>query len=691
MYWTSWKPSRDSFNGLGANFYPSVSPIWWLPYSTSAIANLPQDITINGVTVSPSFRYEASNATASAWTATVGSNLSIASTGTDPNVGRDTPLLSATDTAVRMMGGTVFECANGSDTQIDTEDIVIELFGSFGNTASVQQLMGTYNGSTGVGWRTYTNSTQIITQLVISTNLNMVTNLDAAESYQYLAFFVDRSEASTNGCKWYKNGILNNSANPSVASGSISNANKFVIGSSTAYGNKVNDTSDLIYCAMYKRSNWFAGGAQNATDWEIVARTRTAQLAGVMPSIYQGTEPPTTKTRASTAFLDKTSGNARKIFLVGGGWPRVCRRTNYTGTSAGLLVEDGKTNAFGSSIDPTNLTYWTRNNLATPTNSLDLPWLTTVSATVANQSSVDIIPDGYTTYHGLEATASVTTGDWIASIFAKAVNRNWLNIQDVTLGIGATFDLSNGVVGTTTGSCTPKIESWGNGWYRCWIYFVGTTATHTFRFNSANDTADGYYAGDGTSVGTRIWAPQAELHQGTAFGGGTYPSSPALGTGATTTRNSDRFEYSVGNLTYPLCLQATVAHGPLTISGKNNGSTVVHLTQTAGGSTGSQDHNLGINQATYKVGASTYTASAQVSITGTTTMFDGYTHTLTYDADTNNTLYKMDGLQESTTDTSCTMPTLSPGYLQPGFYGTGRNSLNSSTLISDVKIWNRFR
>lgn len=698
MYWTSWKPNIDSFNGLGATWFPTAdNPIWWAPLNYSSVSNLPQDLTINGITVSPSFRYEGKNATTSGWTATVGPNLTIASTGTDPLVGRDTPLIESADKAVRVMGGTVWDCSNNSAHQVTTEDLVFEIFGAFGTTGGVQNLMGTY-GSSGVGWRLYTNLTQIILQLVISTNTNMIINLDAAESWQHLMFFVDRNDGTSNGCRWYKNGVLNNTAIPSASTGDISNSNPFVIGATAVYGSKVSDTSDIAYCAMYKRSNWFAGGAQNSTDWELVARTRCAQIAGIMPRYYTGTEPPTIKTRTTAGFLDKvnTDTGVRRLFYMGSGWPRICKRTNYSETTAGLLTEGGKTDLLSYSSWPNNATYWTHTNIAAPTvDGVDLPWPTATVYANDISSSVNIIPDGYLGQHGISrtTTSNLSATFYMVSVFAKAVSKNWLRIYNSTAAVGATYNLSSGTTGTITGSCTPGIEPWGNGWYRCWLWFTGTVATHTFVFNSATDTTDSAYSGDGYAIGTKVWKPQVVLGVANSLGSAIYPTTPIINTSTSTTLGADRIEFTTAQPTFPVGMEAVIQPAQNAVAmGSSTNAWTYYNWSAASGTTGNAAIRNHIWATDGKANINVYapTTTVQANFAGTSSILDGYTSLITGNFDTNNVRLKVDRIEEGTPDASATMPSALQ-YLQVGMQGTGANCADNNFLLSDLKIWNKFR
>ena len=65
------------------------------------------------------------------------------------------------------------------------------------------------------------------------------------------------------------------------------------------------------------------------------------------------------------------------------------------------------------------------------------------------------------------------------SVFAKAINRNWMKLDIASgVGAGANFDLVSGTVGTISFPATAaKIESAGNGWYRCSVNFRETSNT----------------------------------------------------------------------------------------------------------------------------------------------------------------------------------------------------------------------
>lgn len=83
-------------------------------------------------------------------------------------------------------------------------------------------------------------------------------------------------------------------------------------------------------------------------------------------------------------------------------------------------------------------------------------------------------------------TYSHTSGDTYSfSVFAKANELKYIQITGNSNAFGngqyANFDLEKGVIGTYTGATsgtTPKIEDYGNGWYRC-HFQVNAAATTT--------------------------------------------------------------------------------------------------------------------------------------------------------------------------------------------------------------------
>ncbi len=682
---------------------PAELPIWYASYTNSGIANLSEDITINGVTVSPSYRYEAKNATTTAWTATVGPDLGVASSGTDILTGRATPLIASADKAVRMMGGEVYQiAANDVVTQIGLEDFVFEWFGTTGGVSAQVSVTTAANASHNTGYvfaldaggAIYFNMQNGVTTIQLARG-----GIETMESWVHVLVFCDRNENSTNGFRMFVNGVLVVSGNPStMAATTLDASKKFTMGwyanlSSAPY-NKSSNTSDIAYCAMYKSSGWFAGGATNATQWEAFARERTAYLAGTIPEIPYGNTAPTTQTRSVSGMLDKISSGVRTMYLMGPNWPRVCYRQEAAGGEylAGLLMEYAATNLFLRSNALSNGTAWAYTNVGIPAAAAAgvAPCQASSNNTSNDARAYDIVASAVNGRHYISQACTLTASTYIASIWAKAGNRNWLAINNATLGVGATFDLANGVVGTTTGACTPKIEAWGNGWYRCWISFTGTAAAHTFEYGAANDTGDTNYAGDAATTSSIFFAPQVELF-GTWYAG-IAPTSWIYTTSSSRTRNADRLDYTLGNVAALVATSAQVLGKPQTINGGGSGSIVMGLSATLAGSFQTNAASMFIDTTGFEAINWIYSGGVQqAKVIGTTNLYDGEIHAVICNNDTNYAGLKVDGVAEGSDDLSVTMPTLTPAYLQVGCTQGGALYQTTHCLISELKIWGSFQ
>ena len=121
---------------------------------------------------------------------------------------------------------------------------------------------------------------------------------------------------------------------------------------------------------------------------------------------------------------------------------------------------------------------------------------------------------------------SVTYEDvYTISVFAKYIDINEFVIVNFTQSGNAYFNIENGTIISNTGTFTePKIENYGNGWYRCSAKF---TATATGNVNY------GFFLNNAIDKSVHIWGAQFEQ--------GSYPTSyiPNYGTALGVTRSAE--------------------------------------------------------------------------------------------------------------------------------------------------------
>ena len=102
----------------------------------------------------------------------------------------------------------------------------------------------------------------------------------------------------------------------------------------------------------------------------------------------------------------------------------------------------------------------------------------------------------------------VSGNEYVLSIYGKFYNRPWIALQ-TNEGAQAWFDIQNGVTGSFTGSSV-SITDAGSGWYRCALFFTGSTNGARNQHIHLAD-ADGNYNYTGVAdSGSYLWGAQFE-------------------------------------------------------------------------------------------------------------------------------------------------------------------------------------
>jgi len=300
-----------------------------------------------------------------------------------------------------------------------------------------------------------------------------------------------------------------------------------------------------------------------------------------------------------------------------------------------------------------------RTNLALYSEQLNnAAWAATRAAFTANQT---VAPDGYTsadlytdgTFTGnvsfIEQSVVVGGSGTTYSVFVKKGTANF-----VQFGFYDT-DFHGFVVNTTTWATTHTFGSassftatnYGNGWYRLSMYKAAASNTIFVSVAVAANSTGANYNGTG-ALTAYFWGAQIEAANS------TYATSyiPTLGTSVTRvadaaskTSASALIGQTEGTIFWEIDVKEKIATGSDNLLNLDNGSfgDTIYLFKVADGRIACDIFNDGNQQASFILPATSWNA-------GVVKMALGYAN--------NNCAFFVNGVQVGTTDTSCTIPTM---------------------------------
>jgi hypothetical protein len=394
----------------------------------SGVANLPRNLTINSITVAPTFWYKGqdANATDTKWYPEIGGSdgiLTEAGAGASPSYAQATPLLG-TDQAVKYNAVKYHGAAGNAFGDVTTEDMVVELVGKKG-TINTGRLYSKWNGAVGVAVVELTNAIRFYA------NATAVAAGVADGVWYHAMCFYDASGSAV----WYINGAQATAVLVSGV-GSVTLATPMSIGGPATLSN-----CGVAQLAMWKRAAWLDTHLQ-----ATIAKQRFRALTGFKPQINTAVgvdAAPLNWTRSTVATLQKYNPvtGADEMYTVGSYWLRAERWMTSNGVFSGYRSELTRTNLLTYS-HVTEAT-WTKADAGDTTTTVDGPWGTsTAEGWVADATDGD---------HSRLLACTTTAAVHAAFVRVKAGTCPVVAIHDSVSNVGRYFTIATGALGGAMG------------------------------------------------------------------------------------------------------------------------------------------------------------------------------------------------------------------------------------------------
>lgn len=219
---------------------------------------------------------------------------------------------------------------------------------------------------------------------------------------------------------------------------------------------------------------------------------------------------------------------------------------NVGGTQASWLAEPQRTYLNQHDSDYTQA-YWVKTGVTISAKSETAPFYLNADA---------LVEDASTGVHGVHPNprlGGLTIGQaYFVVFYAKKITRDWVYFSDFNgfqvPAVNVWFNLATGFVGTANaGVINPRMESQGNGWYRCSFNFVatggsGTSCDYRIAASTADNTLN--YAGTLNQKSIALISAQAGL-------GAVIPTPTINTTASTVTINADVISATLPNILPP--------------------------------------------------------------------------------------------------------------------------------------------
>lgn len=277
-------------------------PVFDLRFNQGGLNALPQNLTVNNTTVSPAFLYEGANASASNWTATVGTDATAAGSGGNFNQG--IPVKDGA--AVDPDSSRYYTTSNM--LSVGTDDLVVEMVVFVpASVTGFPFIFTTQDGTRGI--TAFINSSGVIALQLDDTDTVNINSNTGLNGWYHLIWFMDRSGSGvcyTNGSR-----ALPGAGTLSVASDSLDSTQDLVLAANAA-GN-ARCPVHIAWMGLWHAPSWLASHIN-----DDFASNRFARLIGLRESRLGLT--PTTMSTTGASTVSIWNGSSHDTYTVGQNW-----------------------------------------------------------------------------------------------------------------------------------------------------------------------------------------------------------------------------------------------------------------------------------------------------------------------------------------------------------------------------------
>lgn len=480
----------------------------------NGVHNLNRNLTINGVTKQPFFRYKLGDANGTNLVPWIDGEILTLQAGTAPSYNQGSPWLGVNDDSCKFNVGGYYKAGSNEVLDIpNTSDAVIEIVLK---TDAGTTFIICNSDLTDSGWTLFgATGTTLYFKFYDNGGVNIIATGLLVGTWNHVMAILHRpgfGQLSVNGSALGAavdiTGVTDTSE-PDAA---------FTIGASSA--GSLNFNGSIAYAAGWEGAGWLDSHVQPA-----VVKDRYARFCAYRGLFAAGDPEHAAATRTTAAFMEKIESGKRKLYFLGHNMVPWMQRKDGDDVErigfapAGEFIEDWQ-------------------------NSRDLASATSVNASVHGTKATS--PDGETLMegvvgdvsddvHGYKDNITLTAAKWWICGFAKPGNKDYIYIEDATVANAtAFFDIANKIAGTKGAGFAQTIMKgpyFGDSyWFACEV--LGTAAAHEIGYYAANDNiSDKDFAGDGSTA--NVYFDLLNVVQS------DYPPMPIWSKGSQTTKTVD--------------------------------------------------------------------------------------------------------------------------------------------------------